>query len=381
MIQKLSEMPTPIPTTPAPTASQPANTGFFIPQSSTAPTPVKNLSESPVLSSPTSQGQSGKVNNATPSSPRKKIMIGLGIVLVILLLLGGAAGLYLSRTSEDTRQQASTPSGSAQISLSPAAGTFEGGSAQEIAFNLNLTTTPVTLSAIELSVAFSGEVPTDLSFQPELLQNFQPANTSVTDSEAGKTLKIIFQPVSTQGFSATTNKISLGTLKFTTPQTGEVNLRFNASESKVVLQQSNVDILRPPSLIAYSFQSPATPTPDPLLENQLTSEATASGNAIATESADINPPPELAEVGGAAPSATPALLAQLNTTTTPTLTPTRTPTLTPSPTTTRESSLPADTQETPVSGSMDLTVTLFGSGSLLTAVGFFLLRRKPKLSK
>lgn len=394
-------MPTSPNTTP-PAAPQmpPGSAGFFIPQSST--TPTKNVSESPVLTSPAPKAQGAqnvKNTNAPGSSSKRKLFIGLGAVVVILALVGGGAGVYLTRESEDIRQQASTPSGSAQISLSPATGTLEGGDAQQIAVSLNLATTPVTLSSIELSIAFSGEIPTDLEFQPLQLQNFRTADTTLEDSPTGKTLRVVYALAGTDGFSATTSRVNLGSLSFTNPASGQMSLRFNASESKVVIQQSNVDILRPPTTVAYTFESPesasALQSTSDENGNEIVDEASSSGttsqrngNQIATESASLTSlEEEELGVGGASTSTTPtptptsALLAQVNTTTTPTRTPTLTPikttTLTPTPTTdTRSSSLPADTQDKPVSGSMDATVALIGSGLLLILSGVYFLPKK-----
>ncbi|MEO8581490.1 MAG: hypothetical protein ABI425_02805 [Patescibacteria group bacterium] len=371
-------MPTSTPTTPPAAAPQNPPGGFFIPQKTTTTT---NLSESPVLSSPAIKNTPPVTPNVglKPSSSRNKILLGLSVVVVILVLIGVGAGLYLTQTNVDNRQQASTSSGSAKLTVSPDSGTFKGNTEQQVNFSLDLTSTPITLSDIELSISFAGKIPSDLQFFPQQLQNFLPADISITDSDTGKLLIISFKPSGTQGFSATSTNISLGVLKFTSPDSGQLNLRFNASDSKVLLQQSNLDILRPPSLVSYSFESSLTPST--LLENDLTNLASSSGNEVATNSATPtqSPTPTLSGIGGAIPTNTPTLLAQINTTTTPTNTPTKTPSLTPTPTDVRESSLPANTQDTPVSGSAGLTVTLFGSGLLFILTGFYLIPKKKAL--
>jgi hypothetical protein len=378
---------------PAPVAN---NAGYFIPQPST--TPAASVSESPVLTSPANSGRPAAAGvPGTPNPSRKKLLIGAGIAVLVLAIVGAGTGFYLSRTNEDTRQQASTPTGSASLTLTPTSGTFEGGSVQQVDFQLNLTTSPVTFSAIEFSVDFTGQLPDDLEFEPADLQNFGPAFVSLEETEAGQTLSVTYEAIGSQGFSATSNQVNLGTLNFTTPLIGQMTLRFNASESKALLQQSNVDILRPPSLVAYEFEAPSQTLDVSEVDNASTSAnelleefdqqsiidldndgipdnqtLLASTNEEASEESnevlennlvddedEIAPPPALEDE---TPTLTPALLAQANITDTPT------PTATPA----RQSSLPAETQEKPVSGSASFTITLLGSGLLLMIAGAYL---------
>lgn len=354
---------------------------FFIPQAGAPAAP--SLSESPVLSSPTTKKQNSTSpgnKKAALSLPSKKILMGATAIIVVLSIIGGGAALYLSQTNEDNRQQAASPGGSAQVLLAPGTGTISGSGTQQVTVSLSLSSTPVDLSQIALSVAFAGQIPQDLQFEPSKLENLTPADTAFQNTTNGRVLKVIFKPVAQSAYKATTGRITLGTLSFTKPSTGQLNLTFDIGESKVVVQQSGVDILSPPKLVTYTFQSTNTPTPT--AGNAVVEQATDSANAVVQN--------ETQGVGGkfiATATPTPKQLTQINNASANSTVPTKTPTpkltttLTPTPTSARQSSQPANVQKPPVSGSADVTIALLGSGILLIVSGFYLLPRKSTVNK
>lgn len=395
----------------------------------TQPT-VPNVSESPVLNQPNKQTTVG-TQTTTASSPQKKakqkftltkktVTGALAGVVVLILVIGGGAGLYLSQTPQDTRNQASSPSGTAKISLSPSTGTIVGGSAQTVDLELDLTSTPVTLNEIAFTLTFSGNIPTDIRFSPEDLPGFTPADSSLIDTDVGKTLTVRFSTAEGKKFSAVSSKIALGKISYTAPSAGELNVQFNTSTSRAILDPSGQDILRSPGTITYSFISQSGSTPTTTISQIAGSGKTlidnSSQSALVNESTATNSAKTLIQdstTSGTTPTVTPivtsSLLAdgtggtQLPTitslpTTTKTATPTQkilttitsipttttttsaTPSASPTVTTSRSSSLPADTQSQPVSGSTSQTFSLILGGALMIALGIFLNKKSHQTS-
>jgi hypothetical protein len=384
-------MPGPQPTASAapPSAPTPATPpAFFVNQQMTPAT--KNISESPVLSTPQTSGAGGSSAQKPKGPSRKKLIYGIGGAVLVLLLIAGGAGVYLTQTQQDNRQQASTPTGTARITISPPSGILKGEVTQNVPLSLELSTTPVSLSELTFVIAMTGQIPADMQFQPETLNGFSPADVSLTDSESGKTLSVSYKVPSGGTFTASTGKVNVGTLTFTNPNSGQLVLRFQASDSKALVKQSGADILRPPSLITYTFQSAASPTP---ITNEIVSEASGAGAIASSSSNSVASNSALAAnslagagggTGGTTATATPTRTPTPNLTTTATRTPTPTvssltTTLTPTPTSSRSSSLPAETQQKPVSGSASNTFTLVGLGVAFIGIGVRLFRQKPKL--
>lgn len=373
-------MPATSTSSPSPTGQTQAPAYFVSQQMPTQMAPAsKSISESPVLSTPQSNGSSNS-SAIKPKKPvNKKLFMGIGAVVVVLLIIGGGAGIYLSQTNQDTRQQASTPTGTARITLSPTSGVLRGDTAQTIPVSLDLSSTPVSLTELTFVIAMSGQIPADLQFQPESLTGFNPADVTLEDVVGGKTLTVSYTVPNGSAFTSSTAKIGIGSIKFTNPNSGQLILRFQASDSKAIVSQSGADILRPPSLITYTFQSSITPTP-PTNEvvNDASDSAVVASSSATTTTASTSAQTRgtgLSGVGGGSATASAELA---NMTKTPTPTPTKSTTLTPTPTSSRSSSQPATTQEKPVSGSVSTTYTLIAAGFGFILFGLRLTRQKPK---
>lgn len=371
----------------APASGASTAPGFFIPQASTS-TPAKNISESPVLTKP-----AGGTNSAgsAVSSPRnnRRLFILAGIVLAVIAI--GVAGFFVLNSRQAETQAPATPQ-TAKITLSQPSTTIPGNSEQTISFSLDLSKPPAALTDIEFSLLITGEVPADPTFKPQLLTNFRPADVALIPTDTGKKLTVIFKAPTDQSFTATTSRVSLGTLTFTSPPAGQMIIQFNAAESKVLLKSSQADILQPTGVTTYSIEAVATATPS-VAQNELIQDATESATTIATSSATpsvaltatVTPTKTVVAntvITTISPTAIPTATAQTTVTTkTPTIAPTKIPTKTPVPTQARQSSLPAETQAKPVSGSADVTIELIMMGGLLIGSGVALIKKFPEKKK
>ena len=355
------------------------------------------LQESPILQKPSTLPTSNQ------KSPKKfPVKLVLGVVLLLIVTVGGGIGFYLSQTSQEIRQQASTPNGSGTIKISPETTSFSSGSQQTLIITVNMGVPQVDIDGIQYIADITGTIPDDLAFTEATISGLNPITASLVDTTGGKKLSVAYLTSPPNVYSANDQDLVVGTLSFTTPDTGSMTITFDPTLSKILQNQTGGDILRTPGLDTYTFgttsatNSPtptpgsgatATPTPTPVggtggggEESTPTPTPTATATPVTTAEATATATPTPTPTSGAGGVNTP--------TPTPTPTPTNSPTPTPTsnstgggtsststPTPTPISlavSQPATTQEKPVSGSAELLFILLLGGLLMTITGVYL---------
>ena len=365
---------------------------------------AKNIAERPFVQTP--QGAPGQVTVVTPPKkqagksklPPLKLIIG-GIVLLIVGV-GGLIGFILSQQTQDVRQQASSPTGVAELFVTPDSSPFPAGSEQTLTFKVNMNVADKQIAGVQFIADITGTIPDDLLFTPAQITGLNPVSQTIIDTVDGKQLTVGFLTTPPSTFTTTASDLTLGTLTFTAPSDGSMTLAFDPVLSKVLeVNDPDVqDILHTPGTVSYSFESTGigggndpTPTNTPVPTSTQTAPTATPGS------------------GGDVPTATPTSTATLTPTATPTLPPGVTPTNTPIPTSTPTgtitpsstptpttysgvgggtststptpvsysdgSSQPAQTQETPVSGSAEQTILLLLAGIGITAMGTIVWKR------
>ncbi len=340
------------------------------------------IQESPILQKPATAATPVPINK-----PKKvPIKLILGGLLLMIVTIGGGVGFYLSQTSQEIRQQASSPTGTAVLTISPESTSFSPGSEQTLILKINMGVEQINIDGIQYIADISGTIPTNLSFTQATIPGLNPVTTSLIDTATGKKLSVAYITTPPSVYSANNTDLVVGTLQFTVPESGSMTLTFNPTLSKILQNQTKSDVLRTPGepqIYTFSSGSGATNTPAP-------TPTVVPGNntptPIPTTVATSTPSPTPG-AGGNSPTPTPTSLATAtpNVANTATPTPTGTPTptsvstggtatSTPSPVPTAQSvSQPAQTQEQPVSGSSETTLLLLLGGLFFTLSGVYLV--------
>ncbi len=304
-------------------------------------------------------------------------MVGLGI-----LLLGFIVGVVLLQRSQELRQRASTPSGTAVLSTNPTPQSLRSNAYHTVQLVVNLGVAQVNLDGFQLIANLTGDVPSDIQFIPATLPKLATLNSQqlLTDIANGKKLTYVMLSNSpTDPFAGTNQPVTLGSFRFTAPASGNFTITFDNALSKINRNQSGgTDILLPTTPFNFSFsptgylnENPtpigdectlivdisegATPTPLPTIPGSTatpTPMPTIPGSTATPVPTSTIAPTPTPGTGGNTPTPTPTRTPSPTPTRTPTptipgstATPTPTPTRTPSPSPT----LPAGVTPTPTS--------------------------------
>lgn len=369
--------------------------------------PAASVAESPQLQKNTAE-KAPAPPAASEKKPAKKFPVKMvaGGLLLAVLVIGGGVGFYLSQQDQEIRQQASTPTGTATVKISTTTTQLSEGQ-QALPVVVNLGPSQINIDGIQFVVEVTGNVPANIKFTPQTLSGLAAKVNTVVDITNGKKISVAFltdDPLTP--FTSGNQDITLGNLEFTAPASGQMLVHFNPTLSKVIQNSTMDDVLKTPVDTTFTFTSTGggqpSPTPQPTATlseaepthtplptatvgtggNNPTATPTVSGTSLSTT--PTRTPTPTTGTGGASPTPT--------RTPTPTVTggsggisatPTRTPTpttgtggtaATATPTTTPDgerdnSSQPSETQEQPVSGSVELTVLFLLSGLILTMLG------------
>lgn len=192
--------------------------------------------------------------------PLRMVVMGS---LVLLLLLGLMAAVFLSRFSQDTRNQASVSQGPVQVRWN--SNNQTGTPGQTITTNLQVNTGGRQIDGLQLVYNMTGTYPTTpMTFTPVSTGRFDLANPQITTSENGIYLRLgLITKNPTQPFSST-SYVTVGTLSYAAPASGSFTLvpEPTASQSKAIEHSTLQDILRSVFTAQYTFNV-AAPTPSP----------------------------------------------------------------------------------------------------------------------
>lgn len=228
---------------------------------------VGNLYESPSMQSPTTpttptSSATPQVTNAVISKPsssqkpknNKKTLQFIALGVFALTLIGGGVGLFLMNQSQDTRQQASVPSGKGEIFVQPEIASYiEGDAAQvDLVFTMGEA---VPINGVQIVMEITGTIPDDLEFVEESINGLNLQINNMTDITGGKQVRLVYQVAPPGPFVTPSSDLTFGSLMFTSPASGELKISFDATDSKVIRSATNEDVLRTPSQVAtYTFE-------------------------------------------------------------------------------------------------------------------------------
>lgn len=229
------------------------------------------------------------MNPTLPTHQIKYILIGLFLLAAI------GAGLFSLRASQDTRDMATSQTGTAKF-------VFTKTSPSTIQISATGTGQSV-LDGLQLIAGFTGTIPTDLKVVPTAPTGLNPVATTITDVTGGKKLTFVFVSANPQTpFQANSASVVLGNLQFTPPANGSMVITVDQLATKILQSSTGVDLLGPIAPVTIAM---GTATPSPV--------------------ATILPPPPTAPTPTPTPTSLPVI------TPTPTIRPTATPTPMPTP--------------------------------------------------
>lgn len=202
--------------------------------------------------------------------PTKKIVVAL---LIILVAVGGfVAGLILLRDSQDIRQEAAVPDGTATVSIEPATANFDVGDSFTSSIFFNSANVPISGIAVRLKYPYSGTTPeiavNTIDINSVLLSGGQWTCPVKSSSLVGTevVIDIACANQSQSGFISN-QQVKLADINFsvnTQPAVSPLTMRFDPAESIITRKSDGSDILLIPSSTgSYSVGATTQPTTPP----------------------------------------------------------------------------------------------------------------------
>lgn len=244
------------------------------------------------------------------------------VVLLIVLLVGLAAGIYLVVRPQFFNDLAAVPNGPARMSIAPLTKTSQVQDLVEMEVKFDSGGQAISAVTAELEYEFVGATP------PYTVQvvNPNPALSSSgwsfpvkssTTSNNKVTIKVGGVYADSGGYSAS-SPTTLATIQLKAQTPGSIGIAFVASQSKVLLKSTAADILQTPSSVATYTVAGSQPTPTPVVTADITPEISLTPTLTPTPTTLLTPTP----TSGLSPTPTSTLLSeQSELTQTPTMTP------------------------------------------------------------
>jgi hypothetical protein len=232
------------------------------------------------------------------NKPKSQTKLILVLASVAVLIIGLIAGLLLVRQNQRVSQKAATPTGTAQIYITPETKIIDVN--QTFTANILLNTAGQAISAltIDLSYPYSGDNPPILATDVQINSNFIvndkwnfPIKT--INASSGKVqIKIGGLNSSSQGYT-TQGEETVATITFKGQAAGAINATFNSASTKVTNKTTGEDILLVPnssgSYTVRGVSTDATLTPTP--SSTTSAQSTSSPTATAIPAKDTSPTP------------------------------------------------------------------------------------------
>lgn len=193
---------------------------------------------------------------------------GLILLVIILMIFAIPLGVYLVKQRQEIRKKASTPTGTATVSLSPASDNYEVGQSFPVSVYFNPVSIPISSIAVRITYQFSGASPkvvaSSLEINPSLLGTGDWMCPVKTITPVGNQVQIDIAcaNVTTDGFTAVSDTLlaSFNLVANEVPTVNPVVLRFDPQESKIQSKIDNTDILLTPTATAsYTIATDFTP--------------------------------------------------------------------------------------------------------------------------
>ncbi len=235
----------------------------------------------------------------------KKIL--LGILVIILLSAGVVVGLILVQQNQVFKQKASSPTGTANVSISPATSSFQRNTPYTISVYFNAGN--ISMSGLQVRLTYNNLAvkATALKIDSNLLSSGDwlcPVQT-ITAQGSTDQIDIACANTSPAGYTNSSNTL-LATFTFTASQVPSPNpliISFDPEISKLTQKSDGTDILlTPASTGSYTILDtiagsptvppviiPASPTATPTLGPTLAPGATATPTASASATPSASP--------------------------------------------------------------------------------------------
>ena len=213
-----------------------------------------------------------------PTAYQLKKYLPLFIFLTIFAI-GVLIATLLSQQNQDIRQQASTPSGGAQIQINTL--TYYPPGEQSIV-QVGFNTGSYHIDGVQLVFTLSGTIPQDFTFTKDpSLTDFETIIT--TPSPSTYQIAFVTSDPNTP-YTTSSSWYTLGTFTFTNPNSGTLNLTFNPDLTKITAHSespftvSGEDVLLTPNIYGtpnnyfFSFDSTSpspSPSPSPIITQEV----------------------------------------------------------------------------------------------------------------
>jgi Cu/Ag efflux protein CusF len=243
------------------------------------------------------------------------------ILIIILLSLGIIAGLILVQRNQQLNQKASSPTGSATVSISPATSSFQRNTPNTVSVYFNTANISTSGVTVRLNYANLGINVSGIQINPALLASGDwtcPIKT-ITPNGSTSQIDIACINTSTGGYSNSSDTL-LATFTLTASQVPSQNpviMSFDTQESKITQKSDAQDILLTPAstgsfTITDTIAQSPTATPIVIVASPTATPTTAPG-ATATPLATATASP-IATATAVGATATPVPTATAHTT-------------------------------------------------------------------
>lgn len=216
-------------------------------------------------------GTAGLVTVTRSKKPKKKLII-FGLVALMIIVAGAVAGVILTRQQQLIEQEASVPTGTAKITLTPDNKTVAAGESFSTKVYFDTAGTKISAISVQLQYPFTGDTPPitveNITINPTLatdsMWDLPVKNTSTVDNTV--LIKIAGFSSSIEGYS-TSGQMELATITFKGSSPGSVLVSFNATQSIITQKTDGADILLVPqgngSYTVTGIIETATPASSP----------------------------------------------------------------------------------------------------------------------
>lgn len=242
----------------------------------------------------------------------RKVLVA--ILLILVVLLGVVAGVFILRRQQDIREEAAVPEGDAEVVISPSTANLTPGETTSVSVLFDPAGIAINGVAVRLSYTYSESV------APVNVTNIMPALEEQGDwtcpvqdfvAEAGSgVIEVACFNSSESGFSASGETLfaTFDLVASAQPEINPFTLSFDPNESKITSYASGEDILLiPTSTGSYRVSSAGSsqfPSTDPSASPAATATASASPTAspTTTSSPTASPVSELPDAGIGGPA-------------------------------------------------------------------------------
>ncbi len=189
----------------------------------------------------------------------------LGFFFLLILIIGLVVASQLTQEKQEIRKRASTPSGTALVSLSPASGNYEVGQSFPVSVYFNPVSIPISSIAVRITYPLSGNLTaSSLQINPSFLTsgNWMCPVKTITPTGSQVEIDIACANITTEGFTAASDTLlaSFNLVANEVPAVNPVVLSFDPAASKIMSKAQNQDILlTPPAAASYTINLDLTP--------------------------------------------------------------------------------------------------------------------------